>query len=76
MVTVTNAASSIDLNDNLASGFTASAWVYADSDGEGDVGQIFQKERIHIYGLIPNPEATLMSKQSSIGDKWLPTVNV
>ena len=42
VVTVTN-ATSIDLNDNLASGFTASAWVYADSDGEGDVGQIFQK---------------------------------
>ena len=42
VVTVTN-TSVIDLNDNLASGFTFSSWVYVDSDGEGDVGRIFHK---------------------------------
>ena len=42
VTTVTN-ATAIDLNDNLAAGFTFSTWVYVDSDGENDVGQIFQK---------------------------------
>ncbi len=42
VVTVTN-TSAIDLNNSLASGFTFSTWIYANSDGENDVGQIFWK---------------------------------
>ncbi|MBI2010363.1 MAG: LamG domain-containing protein [Candidatus Chisholmbacteria bacterium] len=42
VVTVTN-ADAIDLNVGLAAGFTISSWIYADTDGEGDVGQIWQK---------------------------------
>ncbi|MDO8487707.1 MAG: DUF2341 domain-containing protein [bacterium] len=42
VVTVTN-ADAIDLNVGLVSGFTISSWIYADSDGEGDTGQIWQK---------------------------------
>lgn len=41
VVTVSN-ATAIDLNDNL-SNFTFSTWIYPDSDGEADTGQIFQK---------------------------------
>lgn len=42
VTTVTN-VSAIDFNESLSSGFTVSTWFYADSDGENDVGQIFQK---------------------------------
>lgn len=42
VVTVTN-ATALDLNDNLAAGFTIGGWIYADSDGEADTGQFFQK---------------------------------
>ncbi len=42
VATITNTAA-IDLNDNLAAGFSVSTWFYADTDGENDVGQIFQK---------------------------------
>src|SRR3989344_5595589 len=42
VVTLTN-RTSIDLNDNLAAGFTISTWIYPESDGEGDLGQVFQK---------------------------------
>ena len=42
VTTITN-ATTIDLNDNLASGFTASAWIYPDTAGEGSGGQIFYK---------------------------------
>lgn len=41
VVTVTN-GTGIDLNDNLAN-FTFSSWIYPDSDGEADTGQIFNK---------------------------------
>jgi hypothetical protein len=41
-VSVTN-ASGIDQNEGLLNGTTISAWIYADSDGEGDVGRIFTK---------------------------------
>lgn len=40
VVTVSN-ATTIDLNTNTGHSF--SAWVYANSDGEGDLGQIYQK---------------------------------
>ncbi|OGH33280.1 MAG: hypothetical protein A3A47_01410 [Candidatus Levybacteria bacterium RIFCSPLOWO2_01_FULL_37_20] len=40
VVTITN-SSAIDLNTTSA--YTFSAWVNTDTDGEGDVGQIFQK---------------------------------
>jgi len=42
VATVTN-STAIDLNDNLSSGFTVSAWVNADTAGEGSGGQIFWK---------------------------------
>ncbi len=42
VTTVTNTAT-IDLNDNLASGFTVSTWIYPDTAGEGSGGQIFYK---------------------------------
>jgi|GEM_PF-1286092 len=42
VVTITN-STAIDLNTGLASGFSVSAWIYADSDGETDTGQIFWK---------------------------------
>lgn len=42
VTTVTN-ASAIDLNNNLAAGFTMSGWIYADSAGENSVGEIFNK---------------------------------
>lgn len=35
--------SAINLGKNLVAGFTVSTWVYADSDGEADTGQIFWK---------------------------------
>lgn len=41
-VAVTN-ASSIDLNEGLANGFTVSTWIYPQSDGEGDAARIFEK---------------------------------
>jgi len=41
-VTVTN-ASAIDFNEGLQNGFTFSAWIYPESDGEGDAGRIFDK---------------------------------
>ncbi|MEK7153477.1 MAG: LamG domain-containing protein, partial [Patescibacteria group bacterium] len=41
-VSVTN-ASAIDLNEGLQNGLTISAWIYANSDGEADVGKIFTK---------------------------------
>lgn len=41
VVTVTN-NQVIDFNEDLAN-FTFAAWVYADTDGEADTGQIFQK---------------------------------
>lgn len=41
-VSVTN-ANPIDLNVGLLQGFTFATWVYPHSDGETDVGQIFQK---------------------------------
>lgn len=41
-VTVTN-NSFIELDQGLSGGFTISAWVYANSDGENHVGQIFSK---------------------------------
>lgn len=40
--TVTNTGS-IDLNDSLADNFTFSTWVRVNSDGEGSVGEIFDK---------------------------------
>lgn len=42
VITVTN-TTSIDLDQRLAGGFTISAWVRVNSDGENDVGQIYQK---------------------------------
>lgn len=42
VATVTN-ADPIDLNVGLAASLTMGAWIYADSDGEGDTGQIFYK---------------------------------
>lgn len=42
VVTLTN-ATGIDLNDNLAASHTFSVWINPDSDGEGDVGQVYQK---------------------------------
>ncbi len=42
VVTVTN-QDIIDLNIGLTSAFTLSSWFKANSDGEGDLGQIFQK---------------------------------
>ncbi len=33
----------IDLNQGLANGFTIAAWINADSDGESDAGEIFEK---------------------------------
>jgi len=44
-VSVTHA---LDLNDNLAPGFTFSAWVYADTAGEGTGGQIFLQRRKYL----------------------------
>jgi len=41
VVTITN-ADGIDMNTNLAN-FTFSSWVYPDTDGEADTGQIFNK---------------------------------
>lgn len=41
-VTVTN-ASSIDGNEALQNGLSITGWIYADTDGEGDVGQFFSK---------------------------------
>ncbi len=41
-VLVTN-TTAIDLNEGLNDGFTFSSWVYIDSDGENDVGQIIYK---------------------------------
>jgi len=41
-VAVTN-ADPIDLNVGLTNGFTFSTWVYPNSDGETDVGEIFDK---------------------------------
>jgi hypothetical protein len=38
-----NNTTEIDLNENLSSGFTASIWVNPASDGENDIGRIFQK---------------------------------
>ncbi|MFC1647242.1 DUF2341 domain-containing protein [Patescibacteria group bacterium] len=42
MVTITN-TSVIDHNEGLFNGFTYSAWIYPESDGEGDAGRIFSK---------------------------------
>ncbi|GEM_PF-1753555 len=42
IVTVTNSAR-VDLNEGLSTGFTYAAWIYPHSDGETDVGQIFNK---------------------------------
>jgi len=42
VVTVTN-VSKIDLNEGLAPGHTFSGWFYASSDGENDVGRIYDK---------------------------------
>ena len=42
VVTVTN-TNAIDLNVNLASGFTWSAWINPDGAGEGSGGQVFYK---------------------------------
>lgn len=42
VTTVTN-ANAIDMDVGLSSGFSISTWFNADTDGEGDVGQIFQK---------------------------------
>ena len=42
VLTLTN-KTSIDLNDNLAAGFSISTWISPESDGEGDLGQVFQK---------------------------------
>lgn len=42
VVTVTN-ANTIDFDTGLVNGVTFSAWVYANSDGENDVGEIFKK---------------------------------
>lgn len=42
IVTVTN-SETVDLNSGLSTGFTISTWVYPQSDGETDVGQIFNK---------------------------------
>lgn len=42
VTTVTN-TTSLDLNDQLAGAFTISGWIRANSDGEGDVGEIAQK---------------------------------
>lgn len=42
VLTVTN-ADAIDFDVNLSTGFTISSWVYPDSDGENDVGQVFYK---------------------------------
>lgn len=42
VVTVTN-TSAIDFDLGLSSGFTISTWFNADSDGEGNAGEIFQK---------------------------------
>lgn len=42
VLTITN-ADVIDLDTGLSSGFTFATWFWADTDGEGDVGQIFQK---------------------------------
>ena len=41
-LTVSNTGS-IDLNDSLADNFTISTWVRVNSDGEGSVGEIFDK---------------------------------
>lgn len=41
-ITVTN-ADPIDFDVGLSEGFTVTTWFYADSDGETDVGRIFQK---------------------------------
>ena len=41
-VAVTN-VSAIDLNLGLSNGFSFSAWIYPESDGEGDAGRIFDK---------------------------------
>jgi len=44
LVTVTNVSTGdIDLNNNLAPGFSISAWFNADSDGEADQGTIWSK---------------------------------
>lgn len=44
LVTVTNVSTGdIDLNNNLAQGFSISAWFNADSDGEADQGTIWSK---------------------------------
>lgn len=42
VLTITN-TSTIDFDTGLSNGFTFTTWFYADSDGENDVGQIFQK---------------------------------
>lgn len=42
VVNVNNTAS-IDLNDSLSDNFTISTWVRVNSDGESDVGEIFDK---------------------------------
>jgi hypothetical protein len=42
VVTVTN-TSAIDLNEGLQTGLTMAAWVYPNSDGEGNEGRIFDK---------------------------------
>lgn len=41
-ITTTN-TSAIDQNENLQNGLTISTWIYANTDGEGDVGRIFTK---------------------------------
>lgn len=42
VLTITN-ANAIDFDAGLSSGFTFATWFWADSDGENDVGQIWQK---------------------------------
>jgi hypothetical protein len=42
-VSITN-ASSIDLNENLATAHTFATWVYVNSDGESDLGHIYGKD--------------------------------
>jgi len=42
IVTIPN-SSIIDINEGLVKGFVISAWIYPESDGEGDAGYIFAK---------------------------------
>lgn len=64
VATITNTAR-IDLNDNLSSAHSFSAWFYANSDGEADQGQIIWKGN-NTYIRVSNQSGSALQVDASL----------